>query len=181
MQRFPSDTYSWGKLWGFEFSSVAQSCLILCNPMDCSMPGLSVYHQLPELTHTQSIELVMPSNDFIFCHSGSSHLQSFPASGSFQISQVFASGGQSTGVSAWTSVLPMNTQDWFPLGWTGWISLQKGRSIQLFYVLCLLPAQCMPSLGVNWNLERIHIQSLLCNKMIFMKYSVLFVCYLFAM
>ena len=61
----------------------------------------------------------------------------------------------------------MNTQDWFPLGWTGWISLQKGRSIQLFYVLCLLPAQCMPSLGVNWNLERIHIQSLLCNKMIF--------------
>ena len=111
----------------------------------------------------------------------SSHLQPFPASGSFQISQVFASGGQSTGVSAWTSVLPMNTQDWFPLGWTGWISLQKGRSIQLFYVLCLLPAQCMPSLGVNWNLERIHIQSLLCNKMIFMKYSVLFVCYLFAM
>ena len=55
--------------------------------------------------------------------------QSFPALGSFQMSQLFASGGQSIGVSASTSVLPMNTQDWSPLGWTGWISLQsKGLS-----------------------------------------------------
>ena len=55
--------------------------------------------------------------------------QSFPASGSFQMSQLFASGGQSIGVSTSTSVLPMNPQDWFPLGWTGWISLQsKGLS-----------------------------------------------------
>ena len=55
--------------------------------------------------------------------------QSFPASRSFQMSQLFASGGQSIGVSASTSVLPMNTQDWSPLGWTGWISLQsKGFS-----------------------------------------------------
>ena len=53
----------------------------------------------------------------------SSHLQSFPASGSFQISQLCKSGGQSIGASASTSVLPMNTQDWFPLGWTSWISL----------------------------------------------------------
>ena len=51
----------------------------------------------------------------------SSHLQSFPASESFQMSQFLASGGQSIRVSASTSVLPMNTQDWFPLGWTGWI------------------------------------------------------------
>ena len=54
--------------------------------------------------------------------------QSFPASGSFQMSQLFASGGQSTGVSASTSVLPMNIQDWFSLGLTGWISLQSHRS-----------------------------------------------------
>ena len=55
--------------------------------------------------------------------------QSFPASGSFQMSQLFASGGQSIGVSASASVLPMNTQDWSPLGWTGWISVQsKGLS-----------------------------------------------------
>ena len=59
----------------------------------------------------------------------SSHLQSFPAPGSFPMSQFFASGGQSVGVSASTSVLPMNTQDWFPLEWTGWTSLQsKGLS-----------------------------------------------------
>ena len=55
--------------------------------------------------------------------------QSLPASGSFPVSQLFAWGGQSTGVSASASVLPMNTQDWSPLGWTGWISLQsKGLS-----------------------------------------------------
>ena len=59
----------------------------------------------------------------------SSHLQSFPASGSFQMSQFFTSGGQSIRVSASALVLPMNIQDWFPLGWTGWISLQsKGLS-----------------------------------------------------
>ena len=59
----------------------------------------------------------------------SSHLQSFPASGSFPVSQLFASGGQSIGASASASVPPMNIQDWFPLGWTGWISLEsKGLS-----------------------------------------------------
>ena len=62
----------------------------------------------------------------------SSCLQSFPASGSFQRSQLFALGGQSIGVSASTLVLPMNIQDWSPLGWTGWISLQsKGLSKSL--------------------------------------------------
>ena len=59
----------------------------------------------------------------------SSHLQSFPESGCFPMSYFFTSGGQSIGISASASVLPMNTQDWFPLGWTGWISLQsKGLS-----------------------------------------------------
>ena len=57
----------------------------------------------------------------------SSHLQSLPASGSFPMSQFFTSSGQSIGVSASASVLPMNIQDWFPLGWTGWISLQSKR------------------------------------------------------
>ena len=59
--------------------------------------------------------------------------QSFPASGSFQMSQLFASGGQNIGVSASTSVLPMNTQDWSPLGWTGWISLQ---STEYSWIIC---------------------------------------------
>ena len=87
------------------------------------------------ITNSQSplklmfIELVMPSNHLILCRSLLFCLQSFPASGSFQMSQLFTSGGQSIGVSASTSVLPMNTQDWSPLGWTGWCSLQsKGLS-----------------------------------------------------
>ena len=72
---------------------------------------------------------VMPSNHLILLVPFSSCLQSFPASGSFPMSQLFTSGGQSIGVSASASVLPMNTQDWSPLGWTGWVSLQsKGLS-----------------------------------------------------
>ena len=62
----------------------------------------------------------------------SSCLQSFPASGSFQMSQLFTSGGQSFGVSASASVLPMNIQDWFPVGLTGWISLQSKRLSRVF-------------------------------------------------
>ena len=62
----------------------------------------------------------------------SSCLQSFPASGSFPISQLFASGGQNIGISASASVLPVNIQDWSPLGWTGWISLQSKGLSRLF-------------------------------------------------
>ena len=72
-----------------------------------------------------SIESVMPSNHLFSVVPFSSCPQSFPESGSFQMTQLFAWGGQSIGVSASTSVLPMNTQDWSPLGWAGWISLQS--------------------------------------------------------
>ena len=76
-----------------------------------------------------------------WCHPNISHsvicfsscLQSFPTPGSFQMSQLFASGGQDIGVAASTSVLPMNTQDWFPLGWTGWISLQSKGLSRVFF------------------------------------------------
>ena len=75
-----------------------------------------------------SIESVMPSNHLILCRP-LLLLPSFPASESFPMSQLFTSGGQGIGVSASTSVLPMNTKDWSPLGCTGWISLQsKGLS-----------------------------------------------------
>ena len=71
-----------------------------------------------------------------------SHLQSFPASGSFQMSQFFASGSQNIGISASTSILPMNIQDWFPLRWTGWISLQsKGLSRVFFNTTVQKPPQ----------------------------------------
>ena len=110
-------------------SSVTQSCLTLCNPMNCNTPGLPVHHQLPESTQTMSIESVMPSNHLIFCFSLILLCSVFPSIRVFSMSHFFASGGQSIGASASASVLPMNTQDSSPLGWTGWISLQsKGLS-----------------------------------------------------
>ena len=111
------------------FSSVqfSQSCPTLCNPMNHSTPGLPVHHQLPEFTQSRWCHPAISSSVVPF----SSCFQSLPASGSFPMSQLFAWGGQSTGVSASASVLPMNTQDWSPLGWTGWISLQ----CVLFYTL----------------------------------------------
>ena len=111
-----------------QFSSV-QSCPTLCDPMDRSTPGFPVHHQLPELTQTHAhrvgdaIQPSLPVVPFSSCP------QSLPASGSFPVSLFFASSGQSIGVSASASVLPMNIQDWFPLGLTAWISLQsKGLS-----------------------------------------------------
>ena len=112
-----------------KFSSAAQLCLTLCNRMDCRTPGFPVHHQLKAYSNSCSLSW--------WCHPTisssvipfSSCLQSSLISGSFQMNQFFASGGQSIGVSASTSVLLMNIHDWFPLGWTGWISLQfKGLS-----------------------------------------------------
>ena len=81
------------------------------------------------LLKLRSIELMMTSNYLILCHPFSFCLQYLPASGSFSMSQFFASGGQTTGASALASVLPVNIQDWFPLGLTGLISLKsKGVS-----------------------------------------------------
>ena len=164
---------------------VAQSCLTLCNPMDCSPLGSSVHGILQAMilertampsprgsslprdrTRPSSVQFIRSVvSDSLWPHEPqharppcpsptpriypnscplgqwchltisfsvvpfSSHLQSFPASGSFQMSQFFASGGKRIGVWGSASVLPVNTQDWLPLGWTGWISLQsKGLS-----------------------------------------------------
>ena len=113
-----------------KFSSVAQSCPTLCDPMNRSTPGLPVHHQLLEFTPTyvhQVGDAIQPSHPLL--SPSPSRLQSFPASGSFPMSQFFASGGQSIGASALAPVLPTNIQDWSPLGWTGWIPLQsKGLS-----------------------------------------------------
>ena len=114
----------------FLISSVAQSCPTLCDPMNCSTPGLPVHHELPESTQSQVhwvSDAIQPSHPL-----SSPSPPAFDLSqhqGSYQMSQLFISGGQNIGVSAPTSVLPMNTQDWSPLEWTGWISLQsKGLS-----------------------------------------------------
>ena len=104
------------------FHSVTQSCPTLCNSMDCSKPGSPVHHQLPELIqiHVHQIsDAIQPSHPPAIPFSC---LQIFPASGSFQMSQFFPSGGQSIGSSASVSVIPVNIQSWFPLGLTGLIS-----------------------------------------------------------
>ena len=113
-------------------SSVQFSCSVVSD----SLQSHGLQHARPPcpITNTQSllklmsVESVMPSNHLIFCRPLLLLPQSFPDSESFPMSQFFASGGQSIGVSVSTSVLPMNIQDWFPLGRTGWISLQSKDS-----------------------------------------------------
>ena len=126
-QKF-NQPYNWNCI---QFSSVQS----LSHVWLFATPWIAACQAFLSITNSQSppkpmsIESVMPSNHLILCVPFSSCLWSFPASGSFPMSQLFASGGQSIGVSASTSVIPMNTQDWSPLGWTGWISLQsKGLS-----------------------------------------------------
>ena len=116
-------------MYSVKFSSVAQSCPTLRSHESqharppCPSPTPRVYSN--SCPSSQWCHPVISSSVVPF----SSCPQSLPASGSFPMSQLFAWGGQSIRVSALASVLPMNTQDWYPLGWTGWISLQcKGLS-----------------------------------------------------
>ena len=115
-----------------QFSSVAQSCPTLCDLINCSRPGLPVHQQLLEFTQTHVHRVVMPFSHLVLCPPFSSCPQSLPASGSFPMSQLFAWGGQSILVSASAPVLPTNTQDWSPLGWTGCISLQSTGLSKIF-------------------------------------------------
>ena len=121
----------------YQFSSVAQSCPTLCDPIECSTPGFPVHNQLPEpaQTHVHWVsDAIQPSHPLL-----SPSPQSCPASGSFPVSQFFASGSQSIGVSASASVLPMNIQDWFLLGLIGLIPLQsKGLSRNIVHSFLLL-------------------------------------------
>ena len=114
-------------------SSVTQVCPILCDRMNCSTPGLPVHHQLPEFNkihvHRVGNAIQLTSSSVV---PFSSCPQSLPSSGSFPMSQLFAWGGQSIGVSASASALPMNTQHWSPLEWTDWISLQSKELLRVF-------------------------------------------------
>jgi len=119
------DTQKWRALLFGCCCSVAKSCPALHNPMDGSVSGFPVLHYFLEFAQTH----VHWVSDAISSSAAFSCLQSFPASGSFPMSQLFTSGGQSTGASAAVSVIPMNIQGWFPLGLAGLISLQsKGLS-----------------------------------------------------
>ena len=99
-----------------QFSSVSQSCLTLCDLMDCSMPGLLVHHQLPEFTQTHVHRLgdtIQPLHTLSSTSPPVLNLSQHQ--GFFPMSQLFASGGQTIGISPSASVLPMNIQDLFPL------------------------------------------------------------------
>ena len=110
-----------------KFSSVTQLCVTVYNTMNFRMPDFPLHHQLLELTQTHVHPAISSSVvSFPSC------LQSFPAPGPFHMSQFFASGGQSIGVSASASVLPMKIQDWFPLGLTDWISLHSNGLSRVF-------------------------------------------------
>ena len=124
-------------LWKCYTRSVQFSCWVMSNSLwshepqharlPCPSPTARVYPNPCPLSwwcHPTISSSVVP---FSSCP------QSFPASGSFEMSQLFASCGQSIGVSTSTSVLPMNTQDWFPLEWTGWISLQSKGLSRVFF------------------------------------------------
>ena len=135
--------------WLHGCCSVAESCPTLCDPMDCSMPASS--------PSPRACPNSCPSSQW--CHPTisssvvplSSCLQSFPASESLPMSQFFRSGGQSIGASASASVLPMNTQDLFPLGLTSLISLQSRRLSRVFSNTTVRRHQFFRALPSLWS------------------------------
>ena len=145
-----------------QFSSVTQSCPTLCDPMNCSTPGLSVHHQLPEFTQTHVHRVgdaIQPSHPL--SSPSPPAPQPLPASGSFPMSQLFAWGGQSIGVLASRSVLPMNTQDWSPLGWTGCISFQSKGLARVFSSTIIL------NLTYSFDLKLWYCNNCYCDKFYF--------------
>ena len=119
-------------LGDIQFTSVQSlSRIRLCNPMGCCMPGFPVHNQPRDFTQTH----VHRVGDAVQSSHPLSSPSAFPATRSFPVSQFFTSLGQSIGVSASASVLPINIQDWFPLGLTGLLSLQsKGLSKSLLQI-----------------------------------------------
>ena len=144
MARVNSDILGVSEFKWMKFSSVQllSHVLLFVTPwIAACQASLSITNSW-SLLKLMSIEFVMPSNILSSVVPFSSHLQSFPASGSSPMSQFFASGGQSIGVSASASVLPKNIQDWFPWGWTGWISLQSKGLSRVFSNTTVQKHQC---------------------------------------
>ena len=142
---------------------VIQSCLTLCDPMDCSMPGFSVLQHLPESaqTHVHWVsDAIQPSHPLSSPSPPAFNLSQHQ--GLYLKSQLFASGGQSIGASASPSVLSTNIQDWFPLWLTGLISLQSKELSRVFSNTAVQKHQffgAQPSLWSNshiqmWLLEK---------------------------
>ena len=144
----------------FQKASVQFSCSVMFNYLQ---PHRLQHTRLPCPSPTPGTCLnSCPSSQW--CHPAisssvvpfSSCFQSFPASGSFQMSQFFASDSQSIGASAWASVLPMIIQDWFPLGWTGWISLQSKGLSRVFSNTTVQKHQFFGTQFSLWSNSHIH-------------------------
>ena len=141
-----SDQGYWEELGTqLRFSSVQFSCSVVSDSVTtwtaACQPSLSITKSW-SLLKLMSIESVMPSNHIILCRPLLLLLKSFPAWGSFPMSQFFTSGDQSIGVSASASVLPMNIQDWSPLGLTGLISLQSRGLSRVFSNTTVKVSEC---------------------------------------
>ena len=115
-----------------QFSSVTQSCPTLCNPLTAAHQASLSITNSRSLLKLMSIKSVMPSIHLILCRPLLLPPSIFPSIRVFSNESFLTSGGQNIGVSASASVLPMNIQDWFPLGWTGWISFQSKGLSRLF-------------------------------------------------
>ena len=140
-----------------EFTSVAQSCLTLCDPMNRSMPGVLVLHYLPELaqTHVHWIsDAIQPLHPL---SSLSPPASIFPSIRVFSES-LFTSGGQRIGASASASVLPMNTHDWFPLGLTDLISLKSKGLSRVFSNTTVQKHQFCSIQPFLWSNSHIHLE-----------------------
>ena len=141
---------------------VAKSYPTLWDPMDCTTQASLSFTISQSLLKLMPMESVMPSNHLILCHPFLLLPLTFPATGSFPMSQLFSSGGHSTGASASASVLPKNIQGWFPLGWTGLISLPSKGLLRVFSSTTIQKYQFLraqPSLRSNsqictWLLEK---------------------------
>ena len=112
---------------------VARLGVTLCDPINRSTPGFPVLHYLPEFAQTHAHWSIIPSKHLILCHPLLLFSSIFLSIRVFPWNQFFASGGQNIGTSASASVLLMNTQDWSPLGWTCWISLQSKGLSKVFF------------------------------------------------
>ena len=136
------------------FVVVDKSYLTLCHPMDCSMPGFPVFHYLSPGIFSNSCPLSWwchSTISFSVAHFSSCPPQSFPASGSFPVSQLLTSGDQSVGASASASILLMNIQNWFPLGFTGLISFPfKGLS-RVFSSTTIQKHQFFSTQSSSWS------------------------------
>ena len=139
------------------FSSVQSLIRVwLCDPMDCSTPGFTIHHQLLELVQTHLWSCWCHPTVSSFVVPFSSCLQSFPTLGSFPISQFFSSAGQSIGVSAPASVLPMNIQDWFLLGLAGLIFLHFKGILRIFSNNTVQKHQFFSAQFSLWSNSQIH-------------------------